>query len=83
MWRLARRHQVMCVTHLPQLAAFGDEHYKVSKSVIDERTLTGVERLVEDERILELALMNGNTSPSNLSAARELLSRARERQTAE
>jgi len=83
MWRLARRHQVMCVTHLPQLAAYGDEHYKVSKSVIDERTLTGVDRLVEDERIFELALMNGNTSQSNLSAARELLSRARERQTAE
>jgi len=82
MWRLARRHQVMCVTHLPQLAAFGDEHYKVSKSVIDQRTLTGVKRLGEDERIEELALMNGSISLSSLGAARELLSRARERQAA-
>ncbi len=83
MWRLARRHQVMCVTHLPQLAAFGDEHYKVSKSVIDERTLTGVERLEDDGRVFELALMNGNTSQSNLTAARELLTRAHAHQTAD
>jgi len=83
MWRLARRHQVMCVTHLPQLAAFGDEHYKVSKSVIDERTLTGVERLEDEGRVFELALMNGNTSQSNLTAARELLTRAHAHQTAD
>ena len=83
MWRLARRHQVMCVTHLPQLAAFGDEHYKVSKSVIADRTLTGVERLENEGRVFELALMNGNTSQSNLTAARELLTRAHERQAAE
>ncbi len=82
MWRLARSHQVMCVTHLPQLAAFGDEHYKVSKSVVDERTLTGVERLADEGRIFELALMNGNTSQSNLTAARELLAQAYERQAA-
>lgn len=81
MWRLARRHQVMCVTHLPQLAAFGDEHYKVSKSVRDERTLTGVERLEDEGRVFELALMNGNTSQSNLTAARELLTRAHAHQT--
>ena len=80
MWQLARRHQVMCVTHLPQLAAFGDEHYKVSKSVVGERTLTHVAHLVDEERIFELALMNGNTSESNLAAAREILGRAHERQ---
>ncbi len=80
MWQLARRHQVMCVTHLPQLAAFGDEHYKVSKSVVDERTLTSVAHLGTEERIVELALMNGNTSASNLAAAREILDRAHERQ---
>ena len=80
MWQLARRHQVMCVTHLPQLAAFGDEHYKVSKSVVGERTLTDVSQLINEERIFELALMNGNTSESNLAAAREILGRAHEKQ---
>ena len=80
MWQLARRHQVMCVTHLPQLAAFGDEHYKVSKSVVGERTLTHVAHLVDEDRIFELALMNGNTSESNLAAAREILGRAHEKQ---
>ena len=45
LWRLGRRHQVMCVTHLSQLAAFGDQHFRVSKQVVAERTLTGVDKL--------------------------------------
>lgn len=80
MWHLARCHQVMCVTHLSQLAAFGDEHYKVEKQVVDERTVTNVTRLDGEQRIYELALMNGNASDSNLAAAREILQRANGRQ---
>lgn len=82
MWQLARRHQVMCVTHLSQLAVFGDQHFKVSKSVVEDRTLTSVARLDGAKRVYELALMNGNTSESNLAAAREILQRAEERQAA-
>ena len=40
LWNLARNHQVFCVTHLPQLAAFGDEHYQVQKLIDKNRTLT-------------------------------------------
>ncbi len=80
MWQLGRSHQVMCVTHLPQLAAFGDEHYQVHKQISADRTLTLVGKLGEDERIFELAQMTGNTGETNLKAAREILNRAREKQ---
>ena len=82
MWQLGRRHQVMCVTHLPQLAAFGDGHYRVSKHVSEDRTLTGVEKLGDVERVHELAQMAGSTGESSLQAARELILQARERQAA-
>lgn len=82
MWQLGRRHQVMCVTHLPQLAAFGDEHYRVSKKMSEERTLTSVERLSDNERVFELSQMAGNTSEANLKAAREILVKAQEKQAA-
>lgn len=80
LWRLARKHQVMCVTHLSQLAAFGDEHFKVSKKIIGERTLTGVEPLSGDGRVMELALMTGSTGESNRKAAEEILQQANHRQ---
>ncbi|HOW91056.1 MAG TPA: DNA repair protein RecN [Anaerolineaceae bacterium] len=80
MWQLGRNHQVMCVTHLPQLAAFGDEHYQVSKQISGDRTLTRVVKLGEDERVHELAQMAGNTGETNIKAAREVLNRAQEKQ---
>jgi DNA repair protein RecN (Recombination protein N) len=82
LWQLARRHQVLCVTHLPQLAAFGDQHWRVHKIVRDGRTLTEVEQLDEQARLDELAQMLGNASAANRSAAQESLDRAR-RRTAE
>lgn len=80
LWRLARKHQVMCVTHLSQLAAFGDEHFKVSKRIVGERTVTGVEPLSGDQRVMELALMTGSTGESNQKAAEEILQQANRRQ---
>ena len=80
LWQLGRNHQVMCVTHLSQLAAFGDQHYKVRKQVIGDRTITEVEELDETGRIVELAQMNGSMSESNLNAAQEAINRARELQ---
>ena len=82
MWHLGRRHQVMCVTHLPQLAAFGDEHYRVSKQVSGDRTLTGVEKLISHNRERELAQMAGTTGETGLKAAAELVISARQRQAA-
>lgn len=80
LWNLSQQHQVMCVTHLPQLAAFGDQHYQVAKQVADGRTQTVVEQLDENGRIVELAQMVGGISESNLNAARELILQARTRE---
>jgi len=82
MWHLGRRHQVMCVTHLPQLAAFGDEHYRVSKQVSGDRTLTSVEKLTGNNRERELAQMAGTAGDTGLKAAAELVISARQRQAA-
>ncbi|MPM96222.1 DNA repair protein RecN [bioreactor metagenome] len=80
LWNLSQQHQVMCVTHLPQLAAFGDQHYQVVKQVSEGRTQTVVEQLDENGRIVELAQMVGGISESNLNAARELILQARVRE---
>jgi DNA repair protein RecN (Recombination protein N) len=80
LWNLSQQHQVMCVTHLPQLAAFGDQHYQVVKQVVEGRTQTVVEQLDENGRIVELAQMVGGISESNLNAARELILQARTRE---
>jgi DNA repair protein RecN (Recombination protein N) len=79
LWQLARRHQVFVVTHLPQLAAFGDQHYRVGKQVQDGRTITQVEKLTDTTRLDELAQMLGNLSEANRSAAQEALDQARQR----
>jgi DNA repair protein RecN (Recombination protein N) len=77
LWHLGLNHQVMCVTHLPQLAAFGDRHYKVGKQVIDGRTITEVDALDDTGRITELAQMSGSMSEANLNTAQEALTQAR------
>ena len=77
LWNLARAHQVMCITHLPQLAAFGDQHYQVQKLIENGRTLTQVKELAGDERMLELAQMLGEVSEGTLRSAHEILQSAR------
>jgi DNA repair protein RecN (Recombination protein N) len=73
LWRLARRHQVLCVTHLPQLAAYGDQHFKVEKAIDDGRTTTKIVDLKDEPRLLELATMLGDVSEGTLQSANELL----------
>jgi DNA repair protein RecN (Recombination protein N) len=65
--------QVFCVTHLPQLAGFGDTHLHVRKSVSEGRTRTIVEPLEGEERVRELAQMLGGDSKATIKIARELL----------
>ena len=79
MRRIAATRQVLCVTHLAQIAACGHTHLYVSKSVTDGRTYTAVEELEEDRRLQELArIMGGDVTDAALSAARELRERAEE-----
>ena len=78
LWSISERHQVICITHLPQVAAFGDAHYAISKHVNADRTRTVVQRLADDERITELAAMLDGTPISEHSrrSAQEMLERA-------
>ncbi len=77
LWHLGRNHQVFCVTHLPQLAAFGDEHYQVLKLIEGNRTLTRVERLSGEPQLLELSQMLGAVGEGTLRSAHELMQEAR------
>ena len=78
LWALARRHQVLCVTHLPQIAAHADAHYRIAKRERDGRTVTEIEHLDREGRIVELAQMLGGDvcGAATLASARELLDRA-------
>ena len=78
LWNLSRSHQVFCVTHLPQLAVFGDEHFQVQKLIQGNRTLTRVERLHDEPRLLELSQMLGEVGEGTLRSAHELMQVARE-----
>ncbi len=80
LWRLGRRHQVLCVTHLPQLAAFGDQHWRVRKQVDGGRTLTLVDALDSAQRLDELAQMLGTLSDTSRKAAQEVLDMAHQRE---
>jgi DNA repair protein RecN (Recombination protein N) len=75
---LARAHQVLCITHLPQVAALGDEHLRVEKQIVDGRTRTVVSSLRGPERVREIAAMLGGmpVSDSTLRAAGDLIARA-------
>ena len=78
LWELARQHQVLCVTHLPQLAAFGEEHFQVQKALVEGRTVTQVAALSGEKRLIELAQMMGEVSDGTRQSARELFEAARQ-----
>ncbi|MAU12461.1 MAG: DNA repair protein RecN [Anaerolineaceae bacterium] len=80
LWSLSNRHQVMAVTHLPQLASFADKHYHVRKKVTNKRTQTVVTNLDNDDtRVAELAEMLGALGETGKMSAREILEAARGR----
>jgi len=80
----AQARQVLCVTHLAQVAAFADAHHVVEKSVQDARTVTTVRHVEEDARVAELSRMLGGeaTAQAGLEHARGLLDAARARRVA-
>ncbi|MFN2112785.1 MAG: DNA repair protein RecN [Anaerolineales bacterium] len=75
LFRLTPEHQVICITHLPQLAGFGQQHFQVFKSVSEGRTTIQVREISGEDRVEELATMLGGASEKNLDSARELLTR--------
>lgn len=77
LWSLAANHQVMVVTHLAQLASYGDKHYHVKKLVRGDRTSTQVHPLDDEaERVNELAEMLGAQGESGIISARDILHQA-------
>jgi len=73
LYRLTPEHQVICITHLPQLAGFGQQHFQVLKGLAEGRTTIQVQEINGEERVKELATMLGGPSDKNLASARELL----------
>lgn len=78
LWRLTADHQVLCVTHLPQIASFGDAHFKVVKEEVGERTVTRAQLLGEPGRLGELAQMLGQVTESIQMTAQEIYGQAQE-----
>jgi DNA repair protein RecN (Recombination protein N) len=73
---LARRHQILCITHLPQIAKFGAHHFRIVKAVSRGRTRTSITPLTPEERVSEIARMLGGEriTPITLDHAKEMLS---------
>ncbi|MCM1040013.1 MAG: DNA repair protein RecN [Ruminococcus sp.] len=71
---LGRKHQLICITHLPQIAAMADTHFQIEKSVISKRSVTQIRKLDEEESIKELARMLGGASITEtvINNAREM-----------
>ena len=83
LWSLSGAHQVLCVTHLPQLAGYADAHFQAQKDVAAAHAATMVRALESDgERVAELAEMLGTAGEAGIQSARELLASARGRKQA-
>ena len=78
---LAQSHQIICITHLPQIAAMADSHYKIAKQAVDDKTVTDIVQLDEKETVDELARMLGSDEITDTvrENARELIATARKR----
>ncbi len=73
--KLSRFHQVICITHLPQIARFGAHQFKIAKQIVGQRTATTIHRLTHDERIDEIARMMAgeNVTAKTLAHASEMM----------
>jgi len=77
LWMLADGHQVLVITHLPQIAAFADAHFQIAKAERDGRVVSRIEALEREERIDELAAMLDGlpVTPAARASAIEMVSR--------
>lgn len=73
--RLSNQHQIICITHLPQIASFAIHHYRIDKKVTQDRTFTTVKKLSFEERVKEIARLLAGTriTETTLQSAREML----------
>lgn len=80
---ISSRHQVICISHLPQIAAMADSHYKIEKSVIGQKTHTNIEQLNEAESIREIARLLGGVEITDtvFKSAEEMKNMAKQTKT--
>lgn len=80
MAEIAGKHQVICITHLPQIAAMADTHFLIEKNVVNDKSRTEIHRLSEEETITELSRMLGGTEITDIvrDNAREMKKQANE-----
>ncbi len=73
--KISKNHQVISISHLPQIAALADSHYVISKDINDKKAITKIERLSEDSRIIEMARLLGgvDVTETTLKHAKEMI----------
>jgi DNA repair protein RecN (Recombination protein N) len=78
LFEISRKKQVICITHLAQIAGFSDTHYSVGKQVVDNKTETTIKKLGSTEKVQEIAkLLSGETvTAASIKAAEELIQAA-------
>ncbi len=74
--RLANSHQVVCITHWPQIAALSHRHFRISKEIQENRTVTQVREISGEDRVGEIGRMLGGAEKGSLAHARAILERA-------
>ncbi len=76
---LSKNNQIICITHLPQIAAMGDHHFLINKSSDDKNTITSIEKLKDNEIVNEIARMTGGATITDftLASANEMLQQAK------
>jgi DNA repair protein RecN (Recombination protein N) len=76
---LARIHQILCITHLPQIASFARHHFRIEKTIDRQRTFTSIQALSAEERVAEIARLSSGSqiTETSLRSAREMLERNR------
>ena len=75
MYEISNKHQVLCITHLPQIASMSDNHYMVKKYIENEKTFTKIEKINEEKKLEEIAIMLGGVklTENTLTNAREII----------
>jgi DNA repair protein RecN (Recombination protein N) len=72
--KLSNKKQIICITHLPQIAAIGDRNFLIQKNVANNRTITSIEALDKDKKIKEIArMLSGNITEISINHAQELI----------
>jgi DNA repair protein RecN (Recombination protein N) len=74
---LSMTHQVICITHLPQIASYADVHLRIEKKIEKGRTVVEIDRVEKDKRVKEIArMLSGETSDVSIKHAKEMLKKA-------